>query len=481
MPCWVECVRAARTFKTILKSLRTAAFFVSLPVYAKEVGANKPLALSEGERSRIAIYEEAIPAVVILEVEVRADGGEREGESDPAAAGRPGGGVPEAPVRRVLRSEGSGFVVRSDGVIVTNRHVVAGAKHITVRFRDNRRMAARFLGEDERADVAVVRVDARNLPFLEFGDSDAVRVGQSVYAIGAPFGQEWSFSAGMLSGRNRTRLLGPSSAIPLYEDYLQTDAFVNSGHSGGPLLDSRGKVVGMNTLIARADRGLAFAVPSNFLAATVNQILETGSVVRPWYGFRAETLGETAGFQQRLSGAESGAVILAVEPESPAVQADLRPADVVQTVDGLRIHTSTELQREIFNRPVGRSVKFGVWRYGSVKTLSLVPRSHPDSQHRRDDPTGGSGDSHARDGHFGLVVKDLKGGGVRVDSVESGSVAALADIQSGDVFLDVEGRAVKGVNEFFTALASALKRNHGGALVQVDRHGRRLVVLVSVR
>jgi S1-C subfamily serine protease len=434
------------------------------------------------EESRVRLFEKAAPAVVILEVEVRPEWVEREvTETENDSGLKQGFPQGEPPPRRILRSEGSGFIVRADGVIVTNRHVVAGARQITVRFRNNQRLAARLAGEDERADIAVLRVEAKDLPVLEFADSDAVRVGQEVYAIGAPFGQEWSFTSGMLSGKNRTRLLGPSSALPLYEDYLQTDAFVNSGHSGGPLLDGRGRVVGMNTLIARADRGLAFAVPANFLKHAVAQILEAGTVQRPWFGFRVETLGETAGLQQRLSAAGFGAVVLSVEPESPAVQSDLRPGDVVQAVDGQRVSSAVELQRELFGRPLGRSVKLTVWRLGAAKTVALVPRPLPMPHARKPEGLSASLEPPPKDAHYGLVVKEIKGVGVRVETVENSSVAARADLQSGDVILEVEGKAVKGVSECFSALALGLKRNQGGALVQIDRHGHRLLLLFSVR
>ncbi len=435
------------------------------------------------EARRIQVFEKAAPAVVVLEVDIHPAWPERVPEEEPSQPGRhpESHSEPHGSPRPGLHSEGSGFVVGADGIIVTNRHVIAGARHITVRFQDNRRLAGRLVGEDERSDIAVVRVEARGLPFLEFGDSDALRVGQSVFAIGAPFGQEWSFSSGMLSGKNRTRLLAPSSVLPLYEDYLQTDAFVNSGHSGGPLLDLQGKVIGMNTLIARSDRGLAFAVPSNFLKATVAQIAESGTLRRPWFGFRVETLGESAGLQQRLAAAESGAVVLSIDPESPAMQSDVRPGDVVQTVDGLRVHGSADLQRELFTRAVGRPVKLGIWRSGTTKTLSVTPRALPEKPGAKSESTPSAQDSSPKNAHYGLALRDAKGGGARIETVESGSIAARSEMQAGDLILEVEGRPVKGGTDCFAALASALKRNQGGALLQVDRHGRRVLVLLSGR
>ena len=212
------------------------------------------------ETTRINVFEKAAPSVVILEVELLENATDI--DSEPAEPGGSSRRSARPESRKPLRSEGSGFIVRRNGLIATNFHVVAQARRITVRLRDGRRLEGRLLGADERTDVAMVQVDAKDLPTLEFANSDAAAVGQFVYAIGVPFGQEWSFTSGMLSGKGRSRLLGPASAVPLFEDYLQTDAFINPGHSGGPLLDCEGRVLGMNTLIARAERGLAFAVPS---------------------------------------------------------------------------------------------------------------------------------------------------------------------------------------------------------------------------
>jgi regulator of sirC expression with transglutaminase-like and TPR domain len=201
------------------------------------------------EQAQMDVFKKAAPAVVVLEAELLPDA-----EDGPdGAGGEPGS-------KRASRSEGSGFVVRANGVIVTNQHVVAKAQRIGVRFRDGRRLDARVLGVDERTDLAVLQVEAAELPVLEFADSDAAAVGQFVYAIGIPFGQEWSFTAGMLSGKGRTRLLAPTSLLPLVEDYLQTDALINPGHSGGPLLDMEGKVHGILTMKSLVTPYLGFAV-----------------------------------------------------------------------------------------------------------------------------------------------------------------------------------------------------------------------------
>ncbi len=437
-------------------------------------------ALEPREQSAIALFSRAAPAVVILEIEMRSEALRPEEITDDFTAPPRRGAAPgaDAPLRTV-RSEGSGFIVRSDGVVITNYHVIARAQSVTVRLMDNRRFPAEIVGSDERSDIAVVRMKSKDLPVLDFTDSDAARVGQSVYAIGAPFGQEWSFSTGILSGKNRSRLLGPSSDMPLFEDYLQTDAFINAGHSGGPLLDSDGRVLGMNTLIARVERGLAFAIPSNFLKSTLEQILSERKVSRPWIGVRMETLGESAGLQQRLAGAEAGAVVLSIEPDGPAFKSELRPADVVQFVDGVRIGSSAEMQRELFSKKLGVPIAFGVWRMGVTKKILISPQQFP----AREEEGGqhiqkpASGETSAD--RLGMVLKPSKSRGVRVESVEANSPAERCQIVAGDLITDIESKPVHSVADCVNAINSSVGRNPSvGVLLQVERQGRRMFVLL---
>ncbi|MEY5026898.1 MAG: hypothetical protein RLZZ244_2426 [Verrucomicrobiota bacterium] len=440
-----------------------------------------------------AVFEGAAPAVVVLEVEMRGENPGLEGETR-GGPRKGGGGFPEGDPRGEVgagagagatalppRSEGSGFVVRSNGVILTNHHVVAAASRITVRLRDGRRFVARLLGADERTDVAVLQIEANGLAVLAFADSDRARVGQWVAAVGAPFSQEWSFTTGILSGKGRSRLLGPSSNVPLFEDYLQTDAFISPGHSGGPLLDLDGRVLGMNTLIARSERGLAFAVPSNMLAQTLAQILEEGRVSRPWLGVRVETLGDSPSLRERLSEAGSGAVILAIEPDGPGYRTDLRPADVIQAMDGVEIRSGLELQRELFRKKIGQTVQLRVWRAGGTKVLKVETAQVPDALVRSSLVPAPVPVREMANERFGLGLREVKARGVRVESVEADSLGARAELRSGDVITDVEGRRVRTTGECLSAIRSALSRESGaGAILQIERQGRRTFVLLRV-
>jgi S1-C subfamily serine protease len=471
-------VSIVRTSSKLLLLLSSTAFFCleRMTVLSAQAEAGAPADLVRSlEQARMELFKKTVPSIVILEVELLQT--VTDGESDSLDSGVVSKRGTRSELRAPVRSEGSGFIVKSQGVIITNLHVVSKARRITVRFYDGRRLEGRVIGVDERTDVAVVQVDAKDLPVLEFADSEAAGIGQFVYAIGVPFGQEWSFSSGMLSGKGRSRLLGPSSAVPLFEDYLQTDAVINPGHSGGPLLDSEGRVLGMNTLITRAERGLAFAVPSNVLAQTFNQLMEAGKVSRPWLGIRVETLGDTAALQERLAGARAGVVVLALEADGPALRTDLRPADVIQSVDGRAVTSALELQRELFNRKAGTPVALGVWRQGAKKTISIQTVEIPDVPRPVIESEKSSASLSGSQEKFGLTLRELKGRGVRVEGILEGSVAAANDLELQDVITEVENRPVRSAVECISAIRAAEGRSRAGVLMQVERQGRRTFVL----
>lgn len=439
------------------------------------------------EKGLGSIFEKASPAVVFFEVERRRE----YPEVDPDSSGesslpKGGGGAFSAEPRgggdAPARVEGSGFIVRENGVILTNHHVVAAAQSIAVRLRDGRRFPARVLGSDERTDVAVVQIDATRLPVLQFADSDVLNIGQFVAAIGAPFSQEWSFTSGIISGKGRTRLLAPTNLVPLFEDYIQTDAFISPGHSGGPLLDLDGRVIGMNTLITRVERGLAFAVPSNILQRTLDQILASGKVSHPWLGVRVETLGETPALKERLAAAGSGAVVLCIEPDGPAFRTDLRPADVIVALDGKSVSSALEFQRELFNKRAGSQLQLSVWRQNVRKSIAVVAAEVPDSSSRSAQLSLPSTTKDLQNERFGLTLREVKPRGVRVEAVDPGGLAAHSELVVGDVITDVEGRLVRSSGDCLAAIRMALsKGGNAGAILQVERQGRRTFVLLRAR
>src|SRR5690348_11167578 len=259
------------------------------------------------------VFEVVAPSVVIIEVSKKVDN-DTSAFSDLFFQGSPDDqNNPRRQQRNLqpIQSEGSGFIVRPDGYIFTNFHVVEGADRIDVKLKDGRELQAKVVGTDEKTDVAVIKIDAKDLPAAQLGDSDAVRVGQFAFAIGAPFKLDYTFTYGVVSGKGRSKLLATSSYS--ISDYLQTDASINPGNSGGPLCDIDGKVIGMNTLINGINRGLGFAIPSNMAKEIGDELIAGHKIVRPWLGIRIETLGDDPDVRAVIKDLDKGVVVRRIE------------------------------------------------------------------------------------------------------------------------------------------------------------------------
>src|ERR1700726_1123942 len=315
-----------------------------------------------------AVYEKVAPAVVVVDVEKNGRSGNSANPLDGFDFFFRG---PRDESEQPDQSEGSGFIVRQDGYIVTNNHVIDGEDKINVKLKDGRTFSAKVIGSDERTDVAVVKIDAADLPTIAFANSNEVKVGQIVRAIGTPYKFAYTFTTGVVSAKGRNELLPDK-----YEDYIQTDAAINPGNSGGPLCDIDGKVIGMNTLIHGLNRGLGFAISSNLFKQVSDQLISTGKIVRPWLGIIIESLnGENRG--DLFKGLDKGVVIRTVQAETPAAKSDLRPADVITEVDGVAVGSARELQREILKKKVGDQVNLGIWRSGKRPGAGVRPEELP--------------------------------------------------------------------------------------------------------
>ena len=327
------------------------------------------------------VYEKVAPSVVVLEVA-------RTGDAAAANAAMwdllfPGQQEPD-PEPRLEESEGSGFIIREDGYILTNAHVVDGADPKTgviARRQDGTRLPLTIVGVDDKTDLAVLKADAKGLPAVEWGDSDKTRIGEFVCGIGAPFELDYTLTVGVLSAKGRSNLTDT-----VYEDYLQTDAAINPGNSGGPLCDLDGRVIGVNTLINGISRGLSFAIPSRLAREVSNELIANGRVVRPWLGVRITTLGEEAALQEMM-GIENGVLVKTIEPDTPASRSELRPADVIVAVDGEQVDTARDLQKAILRKKVGQKVDLKVWRRGvregSFRQIAVTTGELPASPFER--------------------------------------------------------------------------------------------------
>ncbi len=426
------------------------------------------------------VFETVAPSVVIIEVTKKADANDTslddlffQSPDDPNRGGRR---TPEP-----VQSEGSGFIVRPDGFIYTNFHVVEGAEKVSVKLKDGREFPGKVVGTDEKTDIAVIKVEASNLSVVQMADSDAVRVGQFAFAIGAPFKLDYTFTYGVISGKGRSKLLETGGYN--IADYLQTDTSINPGNSGGPLCDIDGKVVGMNTLINGLNRGLGFAIPSNLVNDIGTQLIAGNKIVRPWLGIRIETLGDDSAIRDLFKGIEKGVVVRTIEADAPAYKSELRPFDVITQIDGAAVSSDTQLQREILKKKVGQHIELGVWRKGQTMKIAVTTGELPNDIGRTiAQPAPSAAPREEDTNRFGLQVQELTKEvaarlklsvpqGVIVTDVAENSLAAAQDIRREDVITEVDGQAVTSVASFRAALSKADPVR--GILLYLDRKGSR--------
>jgi Do/DeqQ family serine protease len=435
------------------------------------------------------VFEIVAPSVVIIEVTKKNDAGENPTLEDLFFQGPQDENAPRRGPRnsQPVQSEGSGFIVRADGYIYTNYHVLEGADRIDVKLKDGREFQAKIVGTDEKTDVAVIKIEAANLPVAQFADSDAVRVGQFAFAIGAPFKLDYTFTYGVISGKGRSKLLATGGYS--ISDYLQTDASINPGNSGGPLCDIDGKVVGMNTLINGLNRGLGFAIPSNLTNEIGQQLIAGHKIIRPWLGIRIESLGDDPSIRDLFKGLDKGVVVRTIEADAPAYKSDLRPFDVITQVDNSPVNSDTQLQREILKKKVGQNVELTVWRKGQTLKIAVTTGELPNDISRASNELTPPAPTKPEDSNkFGLQVQELTKEvatrlklnvqqGVIVTDVADNSLAAAQDIQREDVITEVDGKPVPNVASFRQALNKADPRK--GILLYLDRKGSKTFAVLK--
>ena len=367
---------------------------------------------------------------------------------------RPGGGrggQQEMPTR----GQGSGFIISSDGIILTNAHVVKGATEVTVKLTDRREFRAKVLGADPKTDVAVLRIDAKNLPVVQLGKVTDLRVGEWVLAIGSPFGFENTVTAGVVSAKGRS--LPDDSAVP----FIQTDVPINPGNSGGPLFNARGEVVGINSQIYSRSggyQGVSFAIPIDVATRVQQQIVATGKVEHARLGVAVQEVNQSFADSFKLDKPE-GALVSMVEKGGPADKAGLQPGDVIRKVDGKPIVSSGDLPALISLNAPGDNVKLDVWRQGAAKSLTAT-LVNADSKAEK---VAVSKDKPAQ-GRLGLALRPLQPDEQQQSGIATGLLiqqasgpAALAGVQSGDVLLSINGTPVKTIEQVRAAVGKSDK------------------------
>ncbi|MDQ7727547.1 DegQ family serine endoprotease [Halomonas sp. SpR8] len=398
--------------------------------------------------------------------------GESFGDSFPAP---PGNGQGRTEERQSL---GSGFVISEDGYVMTNAHVVQDADEILVRLNDRRELSAEVVGSDPQTDVALLKIDANDLPTLNLGDSDELKVGEWVAAIGSPFGFDHSVTAGIVSAINRT--------LPrdVYVPFIQTDVAINPGNSGGPLFNLDGEVVGINSQIFTRSggfMGVSFAIPINVAMDVAEQLREGGRVDRGWLGVMiqpvSEDLAESFGMEHAI-----GALIADLDPEGPAAQGGLQAGDVILEVNGEEVERSSSLPRLIGKGAPGAEVELTLMRDGEELTESVELGSWPDAEQQT--AQASSNNNQAR---LGVMVAEIDDatreqlnipGGVEVRQVEPDSVAASAGILPGDVLVSIDHRSVSSSEEL-VEIVEALPTDRAIPL-RLFREGRSLFVALRL-
>ncbi|MEW5682922.1 MAG: Do family serine endopeptidase [Pseudomonadota bacterium] len=446
-----------KKFSVLSAAVVAALTFSALPVAEARI----PFFSSDKEMPTLApMLEQATPAVVHISVEGSREVRQRLPEAFRYFFGQRGPN--EYREERPFRGLGSGVVIDADkGYIVTNNHVIQDAKEIEVRLKDGRTFKAKKLGADPESDIALLQIEADKLVQIPLADSDKLRVGDFAIAIGNPFGLEQTVTSGIVSALGRGGL-----GIEGFEDFIQTDAAINSGNSGGALVNLRGELIGINTAILGPNGGnigIGFAIPANMMKNLVDQIVEHGEIRRGSLGIRGGDV--TADLTEAMNLSVSrGAFVNEVLPDSAAEQAGLKSGDVIISMNGNRINSFLELRAKVATLGAGREAELGILRDGKERKVKVKLQELS------------SGQVAANQLHPMLEGAELSNtsGGVKIDSVANNSPAAQIGLQADDVILGVNRQRVENL----AALRKALEGRSGIAALNIQRGNTTLYVLI---
>jgi serine protease Do len=397
---------------------------------------------------------------------------------------------PQGPRRST--SLGSGFIIDPDGYIVTNNHVVSDAEEVTVRLYDDTNLKAEIVGRDEKTDLALLKVEARQpLPFVKWGDSDAIRIGDWVVAIGNPFGLGGSVTAGIISARSRDIHAGP------FDDFLQVDASINQGNSGGPTFDLNGRVIGINTAIASptgGSVGIGFAIPSNLAKPIIQQLREKGRVERGWLGVQVQAvtpeLASALGLDE-----PKGALVSDVIPDSPAAKAQLKQGDVILGFDGREVEEMRDLPRIVAETPADKAVELRVWRGGGEVTQNVTIAKQDQRAQQialGETPDAAAPEAATTSQTLGATLAPLTAdlrqqyqisedvSGVVVTGIEAAGIASEEGLREGDVIVSVNQEQVDSPEDVEKLAKAAKDQKKGALLLLVNRGGNQLFVGLDV-
>jgi serine protease Do len=468
-------------------------FFISAQV---AYGAPTPTSFS-------AMLEPLMPAVVNISTTQKVDGIGFPGFDSGALGSGPQAdqfrellkqfgqiqGLESEELQREVTSLGSGFVIDPEGHVVTNNHVINNATEITVIFSDNTRLPATLVGRDPQTDLALLKIKSdKPLPYVKFGSSDALKVGDWLVAVGNPFGLGGSVSAGIVSARGRNINAGP------FDDFIQTDAAINRGNSGGPLFNANGEVVGINSAIfspTGGSVGIGFAVPSDMARPIIEQLKQFGRTHRGWLGVKIQEVSDSVADALGM-GKVRGALVLEINPKSPVVKSGLQPGDVITKFDGRDVSEMRQLPRMVAETKTGKQVDLTVFRKGREMTLPVtlgelkLDDAVPAKTETKPNKTG------VKSNVLGMTLEPVtdeararyglpkKANGLLVTEINRAGEAAKNGILPGDIIRDVNQQPVDTVKALNSALEDLHKKGRNHALLRIERKTGSLFVTVPV-
>jgi len=490
---------AARRARLVLASaLLGASALVTLPAArADEPGAIKPNTQVQTLPNFVALVKQVKPAVVSITSHITEHGDEDQqggggGEQgSPFPFPFPFQMMPQQQQSHAVEARGSGFVISADGYVVTNNHVVKGATKVTVTLDDGTTLPAKIIGHDSKTDLALLKITPNgHLPFIELGESDSVQPGEWVVAVGNPYGLGGTVTAGIVSARGRDIGDGP------YDSFIQIDAPINRGNSGGPLFTQDGKVVGVNTAIlspSGGSIGIGFAIPSDTVRNIVDQLRKTGHVTRGYLGVEAQpitpAMAKALGIKPSSPGAPpSGALIASVTKGAPADKAGIKSGDVITTLDGQKLDSPHDLAVKVSSMMPGTDATVALLRNGAPQTVHIKIENMDKAG--GDDSVSGPGGTSNASGKLGVQLAPLSPDvrqrlgvddstkGVVITSIKPGSAAEQAGLHPGDVVVGVGNRPVETPHAAVAAVQDSLKQNQS-VLLRIVRDGQNLFVAID--